>query len=165
MYISVRASRVVVGGLDSMAALYVVLASQLGAPFFGWLADRAWGWPGIVALLAGFLVHVVAASGCRFRLVADGRDCVLYRTWFGVPWSRRSYGRRASVVVDLGWDWEELAIVPEESRDEEDRFTIAESTMSALSGSDLEAFAAAADREIGRVAGPPEIHPGTYRTA
>lgn len=166
MYVSVRASRVVVGGFDYMSAIDVGVAGTVLVPLLAGLASWGWGWSVGFAFVVALLGHAVATAGCRFRLVADARGCVLWRTWYGVPWSRRALGRRASVASSVGWDWEELLIVPEHPRDDEDRFVVIEAPPGAWTAADIDAFAAVADREIARVVAEDALpRAGTYRTA
>jgi hypothetical protein len=163
---SVREKRVVVGGADFLSAISIAVAAPIIVPFvagfIGWLS----GWPGVVDILAACLAHGLIMAGCRFRLVADPGGSWLWRTWLGVPWSRRWFGRRAHVVAGAGWDWDELSIVPEAPRDGEDRFVVMETPFCARTWEDLEACAAAADREIARVVTLEATvdRPGAYRT-
>ncbi|MCC6556473.1 MAG: hypothetical protein IT372_26230 [Polyangiaceae bacterium] len=152
MYVSVRASRVVVGGLDVLAALAVLMWGILGVPLAAGVIRWWLGWGEAAGVLVGLLAHAAVAAGCRYRLVVDGRGSRLWRTCLGVPWSRRPLGLRPRVVADVGWDWDELCIVPEHPRDGEDRFVVMETPPGGWTWEDLQASADAADREIARVA-------------
>lgn len=156
MYVRVRASRVEVSGLDMWAALSVVLWGTFTAPIVMALIAGLLRWSDGAAFGAALLAHAALAAGCRYRLVVDGGGSVLARTWLGVPWWRRPYGRRPSVTTVVGWDWEELVIVPERPRDADDHLVVMESWSGGWTWEDLEASASAADREIARVATLPE---------
>jgi hypothetical protein len=114
------------------------------------------------AFVGGLIAYAVFAAGFRFRLVVDAEGSRLVRTWFGLPWSRRSFGPRPRVVVEVGWDFDDLIIVPEHPRDADDRFVVVESSLCGWTMKDLDASADVANREIARVAAPRDPAPLTH---